>query len=170
MEVTRWPRCGNLRGHRRRGRRIEIPLVVAISGSSTDGNLNNRTGIASSDSNTAGNFNNHTGTASSNFSTDSSFNNHTGTNASDSSCCGTSGYTATGSSDSSPYHNSSRDNAAAGDSFDSFDNSDRSSQPPASGANCQIYGNSYNDCSRRECEAFLQIGECRTRFYWSFSR
>ena len=43
LEVTRWLGCGNLRGHRCRGRSIEIPLVVAISGSSTAGNLNGPT-------------------------------------------------------------------------------------------------------------------------------
>jgi hypothetical protein len=138
LEVTRWLGCRNLRGHYCRGPRIEIPLVVAIS-----------------DSSTGGNFNNHTGTGISDSSADSNFNNHTGTGISDSSSGGTSGYTATGSSDSSSYRNTSGRNAAAGDSCNSFDNFEYSSQPPTGGANCQIYGNSYNDCSRRQCEAFL---------------
>jgi hypothetical protein len=108
LEVTRWLGCRNLRGHRCRGRRIEIPLVVAISDSSPDSN-----------------FNNHTGTGISDSSPDGNFNNHTGTNLRDSSSGGTSGYTATGSSDSSSYHNTNGRNA--GDSCNSFDNFEHSS-------------------------------------------
>jgi hypothetical protein len=165
LEVTRWLGCRNLRGHHCRGPRIEIPFVVAISDSSTGGNFNNHTGTGISDSSADSNFNNHTGTGISDSSIDGNFNNYTGTNIRDASCGGASGYTATRNSDSRSYHNTSGRNAAAGDSCNSSDNSEHSSQPPASGANRQIHGNSYNDCSRRKCEAFLQIGECRTRFY-----
>jgi hypothetical protein len=165
LEVTRWLGCRNLRGYHCRGPRIEIPLVVAISDSSTDGNFNNHTSTGISDSSTDSNFNNHTGTGISDSSTDGDFNYHTGTDIRDSSSGGTSVYATTGSSDSSSYHNTSGRNAAAGDSCNSFDNFEHSSQPPAGGANCQIYGNSYNDCARRQCEAFLQIGECGTCFY-----
>jgi hypothetical protein len=147
-----------LRGHRRRGRRIEIPLVVAISGSSTDGNFNNHTGTAASDSSIAGDFNNHTGTAISDFSIAGNINNNTSTG-------GSIGYTGADSSDSGPDHDSNgHNNAGADDVCDSFDRSKRPSRSAVDGANCQIHWNSYNDCSWREREAFLQIGECRTGF------
>jgi hypothetical protein len=58
--------------------------------------------VAISDSSTGGNFNNHTRTGISESSADGNFNNHTGANIRNSSSRGTSGYTATGSSDSSP--------------------------------------------------------------------
>jgi hypothetical protein len=126
---------------------MEISFVAAISDSSTDSNFNNHTGTAISDSSTAGNFNNHTGAR-----------------IGDSSSDGTNGHTATGINNSSPDDHSRWDNnAAASDVSDSVDNSDHPSQPTAPGANCQIRGNSDSDCARREREAFLQTGECRTR-------
>jgi hypothetical protein len=74
------------------------------------------------------------------------------------------GYTAADGSDSGPDHDSNgHNNAGADDVGNSLDKS----EPPyhsADGANCQIHWNSYNDCSWREREAFLQIGECRTGF------
>jgi len=155
LEVTRCLGCRNLRGYHCRGPRIEIPLVVAISDSSTGGDFNNHTRTGISDSSADSKFNNHTRTGVSDSSADGNFNNHTGAKIRDSSSGGTSGYTATGSSDSSSCHHTSGRNAAAGDSCNSYDNFEHSSQPPAGGANCQIYGNSYNDCSRRQCEAFL---------------
>src|SRR4030095_10751941 len=97
-EITRWLGCRNLRGHHCRGPCIEIPLVVPIRDSSTEGNFDNHTGTGISDSSTDSNFNNHTGTAIRDSSTDSNFNNHTGTDIRDSSSGDTSGYTATGSS------------------------------------------------------------------------
>jgi hypothetical protein len=175
LEVSRWLGCGNLRGHRWRGRRIEIPLVVAISGSSADTNFNNNTGTATSDSSIGGDFNNHGGTAPSDSSTGGNFNNHSGTAISDfsivgdinsnTSAGGSSGYTAADSSDSGPDHDSNgHNNTGAVDVCNSFDKSERSSDSAASRANCQIHWISYNDCSWREREAFLQIRECRTGF------
>jgi hypothetical protein len=167
LEVTRWLGCRNLRGHHCHGTRIEIPFETAISESSTDGNNKHRTGTGSSEPSTDRNFNNANGTGRSESGTDGTFNNHAGTSISGSSSGDTSGYTAAGRSDSIPDHSSSghNNNDTAGDSSNSFDNSEHPSQPPVTGANCKIHGNSYNDCSRRESETVLQIGECRTRFY-----
>ena len=128
------------------------PTVTSIS----------HTGTGISDSSTDGNFNNHAGTGSE-LQTDSSFNGP-GTApvtpvwrysvATPPPAVATLAPTITPAGTTTPLPVTP---------VDSFDNSDRPSQPPATGANCQIHGNSYNDCSWRECEAFLQIGECRTR-------
>jgi len=88
--------------------------------------------VAISDSSTDSNFNRHNGAGISDSSTDGDLNGDTGANISDSSTDG----------------NSNGDNnAAVGYSYGSFDNSDHASQPTAAGANCQIHGNSNNDCA-----------------------
>jgi hypothetical protein len=135
-----------LRGHRWRGRRIEIPLVVAISDSGADNNFKNHTCTASSDSSTAGNFDNHAGTASSDSSTTGNFNNNTGTAITDFSVAGninnntstgdSSGYTADCSDSGCDHDSNRRNDPGADDACNSFDKFEPPSHSAADGANC----------------------------------
>jgi len=174
LEVIRWLRSVSVRGYYCRGRHIEIPYMVEIGDSSpTDNfndhattnicdsspadNFNNHAITNISDSSPAGNFNNHATTNISDSSSAGNFNNHAGPEISDSGSGRNRGYTATGSSDSSPDHSSSghnNNNTACGFCY-SFDNFEQSSQPLVTGTNCQIHGKSHNDCSWGECKAFL---------------
>src|SRR5207248_3970552 len=152
LEVSRWLRCDNLRGHRGHSLCTEISFVVAISDFSTDGNFNGQNGAAVSDFSTDNSFSDNNSATVSDFSTHSSFNGRNGAAVSDFSTDGDS---------------NGGNNAAISDSCGSFDNSAHLSEPTAAGANCQIHRTS-NNCAWREGDAFLQTGECRTRVDRSF--